>query len=169
MPLWHCTGIAASGSRDNGGCSSSGASRPSASPILSTAPRSTQAARSAQLRKMLDEDDVLMVTRLDRLARSTRDLLNSLAAIAGKKAGFRSLGDTWADTTTAHGRLQAGQSKAVDMFLNFPVMEKVPRDGIERMNNARRTLARSLARVESGYSNQAAPALITNPDCQATG
>jgi DNA invertase Pin-like site-specific DNA recombinase len=62
----------------------------------------------AQLRRVLDQldaGDVLMVTRLDRLARSTRDLLNILAAIAGKKAGFRSLGDTWADTTTAHGRL----------------------------------------------------------------
>jgi DNA invertase Pin-like site-specific DNA recombinase len=62
----------------------------------------------AQLRKMLAEieaGDVLMVTRLDRLARSTRDLLNTLAAIAERKAGFRSLGNTWADTTTAHGRL----------------------------------------------------------------
>jgi DNA invertase Pin-like site-specific DNA recombinase len=48
---------------------------------------------------------VLMVTRLDRLARSTRDLLNTLAAITGKEAGFRSLGDAWADTTTPHGRL----------------------------------------------------------------
>ena len=46
-----------------------------------------------------------MVTRLDRLAHSTCDLLNTLATIADKKAGFRSLGDTWADTTTAHGRL----------------------------------------------------------------
>jgi DNA invertase Pin-like site-specific DNA recombinase len=45
------------------------------------------------------------VTRLDRLARSTRDLLNMLAAITGKQAGFRSLSDTWADTTTPHGRL----------------------------------------------------------------
>jgi DNA invertase Pin-like site-specific DNA recombinase len=53
----------------------------------------------------LDTGDVLMVTRLDRLARSTRDLLNTLAAIAGKQAGFRSLGDAWADTTTPHGRL----------------------------------------------------------------
>jgi DNA invertase Pin-like site-specific DNA recombinase len=62
----------------------------------------------AQLRKVLavlDAGDVLMVTRLDRLARSTRDLLNTIAAIADRKAGFRSLGDTWADTTTAHGRL----------------------------------------------------------------
>jgi DNA invertase Pin-like site-specific DNA recombinase len=62
----------------------------------------------AQLRRLLaalDAGDVLLVTRLDRLARSTRDLLNTLAAITDKKAGFRSLGDTWADTTTAHGRL----------------------------------------------------------------
>jgi DNA invertase Pin-like site-specific DNA recombinase len=59
-----------------------------------------------QLRRVLDQlDAVLMVTRLDRLARSTRDLLNTLAAIAYRKAGFRSLGDAWADTTTAHGRL----------------------------------------------------------------
>ena len=48
---------------------------------------------------------MLTVTRLDRLARSTRDLLNTLATITGKGAGFRSLGDAWADTTTAHGRL----------------------------------------------------------------
>ena len=62
----------------------------------------------AQLRRALDQldaGDVLMVTRLDRLARSTRDLLNTLATITERKAGFRSLGDTWADTTTAHGRL----------------------------------------------------------------
>ena len=46
-----------------------------------------------------------MVTRLDRLARSARNLLNTLAAITDRKAGFRSLGETWADTTTSHGRL----------------------------------------------------------------
>ena len=48
----------------------------------------------AQLRRALDQldkDGVLMVTYLDRLARSTRDLLNTLAAITGKGAGFRSL------------------------------------------------------------------------------
>jgi DNA invertase Pin-like site-specific DNA recombinase len=62
----------------------------------------------AQLRRALDQfdkGDVLMVTRLDRLARSTRDLLNTMAFIADRRAGFRSLGDAWADTTTAHGRL----------------------------------------------------------------
>ena len=45
------------------------------------------------------------MTRLDRLARSTRDLLNALDTIAKAGAGFRSLGDAWADTTTAHGHL----------------------------------------------------------------
>jgi DNA invertase Pin-like site-specific DNA recombinase len=62
----------------------------------------------AQLRRAiaaLGEGDTLLVTRLDRLARSTRDLLNTLAQIAHKGAGFRSLADAWADTTTAHGRL----------------------------------------------------------------
>src|SRR3954465_5180980 len=61
-----------------------------------------------QLRRLLDQlttGDVLIVTRLDRLARSTRDLLNTLAVIADCKAEFRSLGDTWADTTTSHGSL----------------------------------------------------------------
>ena len=62
----------------------------------------------AQLRRLLDQldaGDVVTVTRLDRLARSTRDLLNTLAAITARKAGFQSVGDTWADTTTSHGRL----------------------------------------------------------------
>jgi DNA invertase Pin-like site-specific DNA recombinase len=49
--------------------------------------------------------DVLLVTRLDRLARSTRDLLNVVDQVAKAGAGFRSLADAWADTTTAHGRL----------------------------------------------------------------
>ena len=53
----------------------------------------------------LGAGDVLVVTRLDRLARSTRDLLNTIHAITEKKAGFKSLADTWADTTTSHGKL----------------------------------------------------------------
>jgi DNA invertase Pin-like site-specific DNA recombinase len=55
--------------------------------------------------KALGQGDVLLVTRLDRLARSTRDLLNILDAVAKAGAGFKSLADIWADTTTPHGRL----------------------------------------------------------------
>jgi DNA invertase Pin-like site-specific DNA recombinase len=53
----------------------------------------------------LGSGDTLVVTRLDRLGRSTRDLLNTLDAVARKGASFKSLVDTWADTTTLHGRL----------------------------------------------------------------
>ena len=58
-----------------------------------------------KLLKRLAAGDVLMVTRLDRLARSTRDLLNILGEIGKHDAGFKSLADPWADTTTPHGRL----------------------------------------------------------------
>jgi DNA invertase Pin-like site-specific DNA recombinase len=57
------------------------------------------------LRRGLARGDTLVVVKLDRLARSTRDLLNTLDAVAARGAGFRSLGDAWADTTTPHGRL----------------------------------------------------------------
>jgi DNA invertase Pin-like site-specific DNA recombinase len=59
----------------------------------------------AQLRQVLARltaGDVLLGTRLDRLARSTRDLLNTLAVITGIGVGGTSLGDAWADTTTGH-------------------------------------------------------------------
>jgi DNA invertase Pin-like site-specific DNA recombinase len=59
----------------------------------------------AKLLRRLNPGDVLMVTRLDRLARSTRDLLNILDTIAKAEAGFKSVADAWADTTTPHGRL----------------------------------------------------------------
>src|SRR3982750_4495314 len=59
----------------------------------------------ARLMRALDQGDVVIVTRLDRLARSPRDLLNVLDEMTKKGAGFRSLHDAWADTTTAHGRL----------------------------------------------------------------
>ncbi|OYZ89755.1 MAG: resolvase, partial [Xanthobacter sp. 17-67-6] len=61
-----------------------------------------------ELRKCIGKlkpGDVLVVARLDRLARSTRDLLNVLAEVADKGAAFRSISDAWADTTTPHGRL----------------------------------------------------------------
>jgi DNA invertase Pin-like site-specific DNA recombinase len=59
----------------------------------------------AKVLKRLEPGDLLMVTRLDRLARSTRDLLNVLDEVAKAGAGFKSLADAWADTTTPHGKL----------------------------------------------------------------
>jgi len=65
----------------------------------------TDRAELAKLIRRLEPGDVVIVTRLDRLARSTRDLLNVLATVGEHEAGLRSLKDTWADTTTPHGRL----------------------------------------------------------------
>src|SRR5262249_7422966 len=59
----------------------------------------------AKVIRRLESGDVLMVTRLDRLARSIRDLLNILDAVGKAGAAFKSLGHAWADTTTPHGRL----------------------------------------------------------------
>jgi len=59
----------------------------------------------AKVLRRLGPADVLMVVRLDRLARSTLDLLSILDAVAKAGAGFKSLSDAWADTTTPHGRL----------------------------------------------------------------
>ena len=66
------------------------------------------AANRPELQKLLKKltvGDVLVVVRLDRLARSTRDLLNLIDQLTKAGATFKSLKDGWADTTTAHGRL----------------------------------------------------------------
>ena len=65
----------------------------------------TDRAQLARALATLTQGDTLVVCKLDRLARSTRDLLNTLATISDKGATFKSLGDQWADTTTPHGRL----------------------------------------------------------------
>jgi len=65
----------------------------------------TDRAELGKLLRRLERGDVLVVTRLDRLARSTRDLLNILHQLGERGVGFKSLADAWADTTTAHGRL----------------------------------------------------------------
>jgi DNA invertase Pin-like site-specific DNA recombinase len=49
--------------------------------------------------------DVVVVAKLDRLCRSTRDLLNILGELAAQQCGFVSLGESWCDTTTSVGRL----------------------------------------------------------------
>jgi DNA invertase Pin-like site-specific DNA recombinase len=71
----------------------------------------TDRAQLAKALAALDADDVLMVTRLDRLARSTRDLLNTLGAIADRKAGFKSLGDS-----TRERRRVTSQSPTIAMM-----------------------------------------------------
>jgi hypothetical protein len=56
----------------------------------------TDRSELAKVLKRLGAGDMLMVVRLDRLARSTRHLVNILDAMGTSEAGFKSLGDAWA-------------------------------------------------------------------------
>ena len=61
-----------------------------------------------ELNRLLDQlraGDVLVVSRLDRLARSTRDLLEIAELLKQAEAGLRSLHEPWADTTSPAGRM----------------------------------------------------------------
>ena len=59
----------------------------------------------AKLMKALTYGDVVAVVKLDRLARSSRDLQNILHELQEMDCGFISLGESWCDTTTDVGRL----------------------------------------------------------------
>jgi len=59
----------------------------------------------ARLLDPIREGDVVAVTRLDRLARSTRNLLDIAEALNGASAGLRSLAEPRADTTSPSGRM----------------------------------------------------------------
>jgi DNA invertase Pin-like site-specific DNA recombinase len=58
-----------------------------------------------KLQKEVAAGDVVIVTRIDRLARSTFDLFAIVRGIIDAGAQFRSLAEPWADTTTSTGRL----------------------------------------------------------------
>ena len=59
----------------------------------------------ARLLGDLRPGDVLVVARLDRLARSTAELLRIAEVLEEKEAGLRSLAEPWADTTSPAGRM----------------------------------------------------------------
>ena len=79
----------------------------------------------------------LIVTRLDRLARLTRDLLNTLDRIGKVGAGFRSLADTWADTTTPHGRLMVAVPAGLAEFERALMLAPTAKGGHGRWRGAR--------------------------------
>ena len=58
----------------------------------------------AKLLKALSPGDVVVVTKLDRIARSSRDLHNIVRELHDRSCGFVSLGDSWCDTTSDVGR-----------------------------------------------------------------
>src|SRR6516225_7238978 len=118
-----------------------------------------------QLAKAIDAlnaGDVLLVTRLDRLARSTRDLLNVLAMVSDKQAGFRSLADPMIDTTSPHGKLILAVLAALAEFERSMILARTS-EGRTRakargvrfgrpLKLSRYQIAEALARRASGES-----------------
>jgi DNA invertase Pin-like site-specific DNA recombinase len=80
-----------------------------------------------QLNRMLDHlraRDVIVITRLDRLARSTRDLLELAERIAEAGAGLKSLGEPWADTTTPAGKMVLTVFAGISEFERSLILER---------------------------------------------
>jgi len=97
--------------------------------------RSGKAASSRpQFIKLMREllpGDVVVVTKLDRLARSSRDLHNILHELEGLSCGFVSLGESWCDTTTDVGRLMLTIMGGISEF-ERGLIRKRCEEGIER-------------------------------------
>jgi DNA invertase Pin-like site-specific DNA recombinase len=91
----------------------------------------TERKELARALKRLAVGDVLIVTRLDRLARSTRDLLNIIDAVAKAGATFKSIHDAWADTTTPHGKLMLTILGGLAEFERSLILARTA-DGVKR-------------------------------------
>lgn len=89
----------------------------------------------AKLLSSLQSGDTLVVTRLDRLARSTFDLLNIIKATASKNAGFLALAEPWANTSTAIGKLMLTVLSGVAEFERDLIVLRTS-DGRERAKKA---------------------------------
>jgi DNA invertase Pin-like site-specific DNA recombinase len=89
----------------------------------------------AKLLAVLQAGDILVVTRLDRLARSTIDLLNIVKATAAKEAHFLSLSEPWANTSTAIGKLMLTVLSGVAEFERDLIALRTS-DGRERAKKA---------------------------------
>src|ERR1700756_892757 len=78
----------------------------------------------AKLMASLREGDVVLVTKLDRLGRSTRELLDLIERIGMAGAAFRSLGDPLFDTSGAQGRLLVTMLAAIAEFERELIRER---------------------------------------------
>jgi DNA invertase Pin-like site-specific DNA recombinase len=122
----------------------------------------------AALQRMLKEaqpGDVIVVTRLDRLARSTRNLLNILDQLSKDEIGFQSLRETAIDTTTPHGRLTISILASIAEFERELIQDRI-REGRKRAVAAGTKFGpkfkldsfqrrEALARLEAGESQRA--------------
>ena len=85
----------------------------------------------ARLLKRLESGDIVVVTKLDRVARSARDLLNIIHEMKERGCGFVSLGDSWCDTTNEMGRFMLTVMSGI-AELERDLIRKRCQAGIER-------------------------------------
>ena len=120
----------------------------------------TDRAALARMVGSLALGDGVLVSKLDRLARSTRDLLNTLDEIAKAGATFKSLGDPWADTTTPHGRLMLLVLSGLAEFERHLILTRTEEGRVRakargvrfgrKPKLTKHQLAEALARIASG-------------------
>lgn len=70
------------------------------------------------------EGDTVLVSELTRLARSTSDLFNIVQELADRGVAFKSLKESWIDTTTAHGRLMLTMLAGISQFERELTLER---------------------------------------------
>lgn len=95
----------------------------------------------AKALNVLGEGDTFVVTRLDRLARSTFDLLGTVRKIEARGAKLKSLAEAWADTTTPAGRLMLTILGGLAEFERSLIVERTG-EGRERARREGRRLGR---------------------------
>jgi DNA invertase Pin-like site-specific DNA recombinase len=101
-----------------------------------------------RLMKALLPGDTVVVTKLDRMARSSRDLHNLLHEMEGLSVGFRSLGEAWCDTTTDVGRLMMTIMGGIAEFERSLIRSRTDA-GIERARRQGKKFGRP-ARLDDG-------------------
>jgi DNA invertase Pin-like site-specific DNA recombinase len=89
----------------------------------------------AKLMASLKAGDVVLVTKLDRLGRSTRELLDLIERIGKAGAAFRSLGDPLFDTSSAQGQLLATMLAAIAQFERSLIAERTGEGRTRAMAN----------------------------------
>ena len=95
-----------------------------------------------KLMKDLLPGDTFVVAKLDRLARSSRDLHNIIHELDGLSCGFLSLGESWCDTTTSHGRLMLTIMGGIAEFERDLIRRRCG-EGIERARAKGVTIGRT--------------------------
>jgi DNA invertase Pin-like site-specific DNA recombinase len=94
--------------------------------------------------KALLPGDVVVVLKLDRIARSSRDLHNILGELEDHGVGFISIGDSWCDTTTDVGRLVLTIMGGIAEFERSLIRNRC-QEGIERAKRNGRRFGRPKA------------------------